>query len=66
MCRRERDGVGGGGAWEPRQVKASIQTQRAVLYLQHGNKLIQSTREAKTAIMSSFVSHAILLKLPGP
>ena len=30
-----------------------------------GHKLIQSTREAKTAVRSSFVPHAILIKPPG-
>ena len=50
----------GGGGWEAEgRLK---QTHRAVLYL--GHKLIQSTREAKTAVGSSFVLHAILLKPP--
>ena len=48
-----------------RRGKAPIRTQRAVVCLQFKwHELIQSTREAQTAVRSSLVPHAVLLTHP--
>ena len=55
--------MGGGGGWEAEGgLKHPFGLKEQCCTFSMGHKLIQSTRETKTALRSSFVPHAILLK----
>ena len=55
-------GVGGGGRWGAiGELKHPFRFKEQCCTFSMGHKLIQSIREAKTAVRSSFVPHAILL-----
>ena len=48
-----------------RQVKAPIQTQRAVVCLHYVTQTKNFTRKAKAVVRSSLVPHIVLLIPPG-
>ena len=53
---------GGGGGWEAEGgLKQPFGLKQQCCALSMGHRLVESTREAKTAVRSSLVPHAVLL-----
>ena len=53
---------GGGGGWEAEgRLKQPFGLKQQCCALSMGHRLVESTREAKTAVRSSLVPHAVLL-----